>query len=40
MTPIIEMQGIHRIYDEGGIPTHALRGVSLTVKRGELLSIM
>lgn len=40
MTPIIEMQGIHRIYDEGGIPTHALRGVSLTVKCGELLSIM
>ena len=40
MTPIIEMQGIHRIYDEGGIPTHALRGVSLTVKRGKLLSIM
>lgn len=40
MTTIIEMQGIHRIYDEGGIPTHALRGVSLTVKRGELLSIM
>lgn len=40
MTPIIEMRGIHRIYDEGGIPTHALRGVSLTVKRGELLSIM
>lgn len=40
MTPIIEMQGIHRIYEEGGIPTHALRGVSLTVKRGELLSIM
>lgn len=40
MTPIIEMQGIHRIYDKGGIPTHALRGVSLTVKRGELLSIM
>lgn len=40
MTPIIEMQGIHRIYDEGGIPTHALCGVSLTVERGELLSIM
>jgi len=40
MTPIIKMQGIHRIYDEGGIPTHALRGVSLTVKRCELLSIM
>lgn len=40
MTPIIEMQGIHRIYDEGGIPTHALRGVSLTVKRGKFLSIM
>lgn len=40
MTAIIEMQGIHRIYDEGGIPTHALRGISLTVKRGELLSIM
>ena len=40
MRPLIEMEKIHKIYDAGGVATHALRGVSLSVPRGEFLSIM
>lgn len=40
MSPVIAMENIHRIYEGGGVPTHALRGVSLRVGAGEFLSIM
>ena len=40
MTPVIDVRGVHRIYDSGGVPTHALRGVTLQVRRGEFLCIM
>ncbi len=40
MTPVIDVRGVHRIYDSGGVPTHALRGVTLQVQRGEFLCIM
>ena len=40
MLPVIDVRDVHRIYDSGGVPTHALRGVSLTVHKGEFLCIM
>ncbi len=34
-------RGVHKIYDSGkGIRVHALRGVDLTVRRGEVVAIM
>ena len=38
--PIIEATDVHKTYDAGGQPVHALRGVSLSVARGEMVSIM
>ena len=38
--PVIDIHGIHRIYETEAGLTHALRGVSLTVDRGEFLAIM
>lgn len=40
MGTVIDVRNVHRIYDSSGVPTHALRGVSLKVSRGELLCIM
>ena len=38
--PVIDIHSIHRIYETEAGLTHALRGVSLTVDRGEFLAIM
>src|ERR687893_82040 len=38
--PIIEMRSVVKTYDTGDIRVNALRGVSLTVPRGEMLAIM
>ena len=40
MRPVIDVRGVHRIYETEAGFTHALRGVSLTVQRGEFLAIM
>ena len=37
---VIEAVGLTKVYQMGEIEVHALRGVSLTVQRGEVLSIM
>jgi putative ABC transport system ATP-binding protein len=37
---IIQASGIHKTYDTGQIQVHALRGVDLTVERGEMVAIM
>ncbi|MCH7580338.1 MAG: ABC transporter ATP-binding protein [Chloroflexi bacterium] len=37
---IIEATDIHKTYDTGKVQVHALRGVSLTVPRGEMVAIM
>ncbi len=37
---IIQASGIHKTYDTGRIKVHALRGVDLTVQRGEMVAIM
>lgn len=38
--PLIDVHEVTKIYDSAGIETHALRGVSFTVERGEFVSIM
>ena len=40
MTPVIDVQGVWRIYETAAGYTPALRGVSLTVAHGEFLAIM
>lgn len=37
---VIEAQEVHKTYDTGSIQVHALRGVSLQVRRGEMVAIM
>ena len=39
-TPVIELQGIEKIYDSGAVRVHALRNVNLQVERGEFVAIM
>ncbi len=39
--PIVVAKGVHKTYDSGkGVIVHALRGVELTVQRGEVVGIM
>jgi macrolide transport system ATP-binding/permease protein len=38
--PIIRVENVTRIYHVGDIDVHALRGVSLTIERGEFVAIM
>lgn len=40
MAAVIRVEGVHRIYETAAGFTHALRGVSLDVARGEFLAIM
>lgn len=37
---VIEARDVVKTYDTGGVLVHALRGVSLLVKRGEMVAIM
>jgi putative ABC transport system ATP-binding protein len=38
--PIVEARGVDKQYDTGKVQVHALRGVSFTVPRGEMVAIM
>jgi putative ABC transport system ATP-binding protein len=38
--PVISLKNIHKIYRTGEIETHALRGVSMEVNRGEFVAVM
>ncbi|HKS96548.1 MAG TPA: ABC transporter ATP-binding protein [Terriglobia bacterium] len=40
VTPVIQVENLHRTYDLGEVQVHALRGVSLTVVPGEFVAIM
>lgn len=40
MLPVIDIRNVHRIYESSAGYTHALKGVSLQVHRGEFLCIM
>lgn len=38
--PMVEATGIHKIYKTGSVEVNALRGVDLTVHKGEMIAIM
>jgi len=40
MARVLDVQNVHRIYESAAGYTHALRGVSLSVDRGEFLCVM
>jgi putative ABC transport system ATP-binding protein len=40
MTAILELRDVHRIHGSGPTAVYALRGVTLTVERGELVAVM
>jgi putative ABC transport system ATP-binding protein len=39
-TPVLELRGIRQTYGEGEAAVHALRGIDLSVTRGDYLAIM
>jgi putative ABC transport system ATP-binding protein len=38
--PIVEARAVQRVYDTGKVRVAALQGVDLTVRRGEVVSVM
>jgi putative ABC transport system ATP-binding protein len=40
MTPIIETQGLVKVYDSGGHPLEVLKGVDMVIEPGEFTAIM
>ena len=40
MQPVIEITDLHRIYQTGSAPVHAVRGISLRVNAGEFVAVM
>ena len=40
MPPVVQIQDIHKIYESGEVPVHAVRGVSLDIQRGEFIALM
>ncbi len=39
-TPVIDLQGITKVYHMGSVEVHALRGIDLRVDQGEMVAIM
>jgi putative ABC transport system ATP-binding protein len=40
MAAVVKIEEIHKIYESGEIPVHAVRGVSLDIHRGEFVALM
>jgi putative ABC transport system ATP-binding protein len=40
MAPVVQIKDIHKIYESGEIPVHAVRGVSLDIQKGEFVALM
>jgi putative ABC transport system ATP-binding protein len=40
MAAVVKIEEIHKIYDSGEIPVHAVRGISLEINRGEFVALM
>ncbi|MDD2764442.1 MAG: ABC transporter ATP-binding protein [Opitutaceae bacterium] len=40
MAAVVKVEEIHKIYDSGEVPVHAVRGVSLEIHRGEFVALM
>ena len=40
MQPVVQLEDIHRVYDTGEVKVHAVRGISLTINKGDFIAIM
>lgn len=40
MAAVVHLEEIHKIYHSGEVPVHAVRGVSLTIERGDFVAVM
>jgi putative ABC transport system ATP-binding protein len=40
MQPVVQINEIHKIYESGEVPVHAVRGVSLDIQPGEFIALM
>jgi len=40
MAPVVQIKDIHKIYESGEVPVHAVRGVSLDIYKGEFVALM
>ncbi|MBP7483155.1 MAG: ABC transporter ATP-binding protein [Lacunisphaera sp.] len=40
MRAVVQLQEIHKTYDTGEVQVHAVRGISLTIQKGDFLAIM
>jgi putative ABC transport system ATP-binding protein len=40
MAPVVQIKDIHKIYESGEVPVHAVRGVSLNIHKGEFVALM
>ena len=37
---VIEARGVRKVYDAGGVPVYALRGLDFVVRKGEMVAVM
>ncbi len=40
MAPVVQIKDIHKIYESGEVPVHAVRGVTLDIQKGEFVALM
>ena len=40
MSAVVQLQDIHKIYESGEVPVHAVRGVTLDIAGGEFVAVM
>ncbi len=40
MAPVIVTEGVTKVYSGNGVPVHALRGIDLTIERGEFTALV
>ncbi|MFT3781493.1 MAG: ABC transporter ATP-binding protein [Nibricoccus sp.] len=40
MQPVVKLQDIHKIYGNGEVEVHAVRGVSIDIQKGEFVALM
>ena len=40
MPAVVQLEDIHKTYDSGEVPVHAVRGVSIAIQRGEFVALM
>jgi putative ABC transport system ATP-binding protein len=40
MSAVVQLEEVHKTYHSGEVPVHAVRGVSLTIERGDFVAVM